>query len=242
MARNLVKRFGSGPAILDGIDLEVRHGEAVSLIGANGTGKSTLLRTCLRLIEPTSGSVELLGMQVMSLNARQLRRLRSRVGFIFQKHNLVARLSALSNVIHGAQARGLGMRAWYQGLAPQAIREEAMHCLERVGLADLAGQRADTLSGGQSQRVSIARALMQRPAFVIADEPVASLDPVAGEEVMNLFVRLLREDGTTLLFTTHHLSHALTYADRLIALKSGVVELDAGTRGLEASSLDYIYE
>ena len=233
----LHKAFDGGVRVLGGIDLTVHDGEAVALIGANGTGKSTLLRCCLRLVEPSAGSVSLLGEDLGACSAAQLRRLRSRVGFVFQRHNLVPRLSALSNVVHGAQARGRGPRLWYQALAPRAVREEAMTCLERVGLSRLAAQRVDRLSGGQSQRVAIARALMQRPAFVIADEPVASLDPAAGEEAMELFVRLMREDGTTLLFTSHNLRHALTYAERIVALKNGVVALDAPSRSQRLEEL-----
>ena len=237
----LEKRYDDGTTVLRGVDLRVGNGESVALIGSNGAGKSTLLRCCLRLIEPSAGSIRMLGQDVRELDGRGLRGLRARVGFVFQKHNLVPRVSALSNVIHGSQARSGGIRAWFQGLAQKSTREEAMHCLGRVGLADRAAKRADQLSGGQSQRVAIARTLMQRPDFVIADEPVASLDPAAGEDVMNLFVRLLREDGITLLYTSHNLRHAIDYADRVVALKSGLVELDTDTGSLDVRQLDTIY-
>ncbi|MEQ9487811.1 MAG: phosphonate ABC transporter ATP-binding protein [Alphaproteobacteria bacterium] len=240
--KGLRKRFPDGTDVLKGVDIDIHEGQSVALIGANGTGKSTLLRCCIRLIEPTAGSVNLLGEPVTSLKPRALRSLRSRIGFVFQKHNLVPRLSALSNVIHGAQARGGGLRTWYQSLAPAETRAQAMHCLHRVGLADIADRRADRLSGGQSQRVAIARALMQQPEFVMADEPVASLDPAAGEEVMQLFVDLLKEDGITLLYTSHNLRHALEYAGRVIALKQGNVVVDAATAGVDAESLGHIYE
>lgn len=240
-ATGITKTFDNETQVLRGVDLQVHKGESVALIGANGAGKSSLLRCCLRLIEPTSGDITVLGETVTGMDTKSLRVLRSKVGFVFQKHNLVARLSVLSNVIHGAQARGYGIRTWYQGFAPAEVREEAMYCLERVGLADFAERRADTLSGGQSQRVAIARALMQRPQFMMADEPVASLDPTAGEEVMRLFTRLLNEDGTTLLYTSHNLRHALEFAERVVALRGGVVELDAETASLNAGSLEYIY-
>ena len=239
---NLRKSYPDGTRVLDGVSADIYNGQSVALIGANGAGKSTLLRCCVRLIEPSAGTVELLGDQVTALRSRALRRLRSRVGFIFQKHNLVPRLSTLTNVIHGAQARSSGMRTWYQGLAPAITREEAMHCLDRVGLSDFAGRRADRLSGGQSQRVAIARALMQRPEFMMADEPVASLDPAAGEEVMHLFVSLLQEDGITLLYTSHNLRHALEYADRVIALQDGIVSIDTPTGSIDADALGHIYE
>ena len=238
--QGLAKAFGARP-VLRGVDLAVPRGQAVALIGANGAGKSTLLRCCLRLIEPDIGQVGLLGERVTSLRRSGLRRLRARVGFVFQRHNLVGRSSALTNVLHGGQARHDGPLYWLQSLAPAAARWEAMRCLDRVRLADLALQRADRLSGGQSQRVAIARALMQRPELVMADEPVASLDPSAGEEVMDLFVQLIREEGLTLVFTSHNLEHALAYADRVVALKDGRIVLDAPSSALTARDLAFVY-
>ncbi len=239
--RGLRKSFGSAE-ILHGVDLEVPGGRSVALIGANGSGKSTLLRCCLRLLEPDGGTIRLLGKDVEALDRRALRRLRAKVGFVFQKHNLVPRLSALTNVLHGAQARRGGPGTWFQGLARAVEREEAMHCLDLVGLADQAAKRADALSGGQSQRVAIARALMQRPQMVFADEPVASLDPAAGEDVMTLFVDLMRDQNVTLFFTSHHLNHALSFADHLIALRSGRKVLDCATADQDFETLKSIYQ
>jgi phosphonate transport system ATP-binding protein len=226
----LTKRFGSRPAVFEGLDFAVTHREAVAVIGANGTGKSTLMRALVRLTEVDEGVIEVLGEKVRSLETVKLRRLRSRVGFVFQKHNLVQRISALSNVVHGAQARHAGPHVWAQWCAPRHIREEAMHCLARVGLADRPNQRVDSLSGGQSQRVAIARMLMQRPELVIADEPVASLDPKAGAEVMDLLFNLTREAGLTLLFVSHHMDHAQAYADRIVGLGHGKVMIDIPSR------------
>jgi phosphonate transport system ATP-binding protein len=239
--RGLRKGFGDGVPVLRDVTVAVARGEAVSLIGANGAGKSTLLRACLRLIEPDAGSVELLGREVTTLAPEALRHLRAQVGVVFQRHNLVPRLSVLSNVVHGAQARAAGPRTWFQALAPQRIRAEAMHCLELVGLTDLARRRADQLSGGESQRVAIARAFMQRPRLMLADEPVASLDPSAGEAVMRLFVDLLRRQRMTLLFTSHNLRHAVEYADRVVGLRHGRVELDAPAAGQDLARLREIY-
>ncbi|MEQ8395912.1 ATP-binding cassette domain-containing protein [Thalassobaculum sp.] len=237
----LTKSFAAR-RVLRGVDLTVPRGQAVALIGANGAGKSTLLRCCLRLIEPDAGQIGLLGADVGALGRDRLRALRARVGFVFQRHNLVGRLSALSNVVHGAQAYRRGPLCWLQSLAPARERAAAMHCLDRVGLADLALQRADRLSGGQSQRVAIARALMQRPALVMADEPVASPDPSAGEDVMGLFVQLIREEGLTLVFTSHNLEHALAYADRVVALKDGRIVLDAPPSTLDPDALGFVYD
>lgn len=221
----LSKSFG-GRRIVDGLDLQVLEGESVAIIGANGTGKSTLLRMMIRLVEPDAGSVALFGEDVRAARGRGLARLRARVGFVFQKHNLVGRMTALSNVVHGVQARRSGPRTWHQALAARADREEAMACLEAVGLADRALQRVGSRSGGQSQRVAIARMLMQRPDLVLADEPDASLDPKAGEEVMGLLARLARDKGIGLVFVSHHMEHAVRFADRIVGLAGGRVALD----------------
>jgi phosphonate transport system ATP-binding protein len=238
--RGLAKAF-PGSQVLRGVDLTVPRGQAVALIGANGAGKSTLLRCLIRLVEPSAGSVRLLGGEVTGASPKALRRIRARVGFVFQRHNLVPRHSVLTNVLHGAQARHAGPRVWLQMLARDGDRLEALRCLEMVGLAHVAERRADQLSGGQSQRVAIARALMQRPRLMLADEPVASLDPAAGEEVMDLFVRLIRIEGVSLVFTCHCLEHALRYADRVIGLKGGLIGLDAPAASLSERDLRGIY-
>ena len=178
--------------VLHGLDFTVHAGVATALIGANGSGKSTAMKCLIRLVEPSSGKIDMLGLDVVSLGPRDWRRFRSQVGVVWQKHNLVPRLSALTNVVHGVQARMSGPRTWFQSLATQAVRQEALACLSRVGLADKALQRVDSLSGGQQQRVAIARMLMQRPAIILADEPDASLDPQSGEEVMRLLSDLAR--------------------------------------------------
>ena len=239
--KNLSKSFTPDRRIFSGIDLSIAPGSLVALIGANGAGKSTLLRCIPRLIAPDSGEIAVLGANV-SGSSRQLRKIRSRIGFVFQKHNLVGRLSALTNVIHGAQARGYSIRAWAQCWSPQVLRQEAIDCLARVGLAHTAGQRADSLSGGQQQRVAIARALMQRPDIVLADEPAASLDPQAGDEVMRLFATLMRKEAKTVVFTSHNLIHALEFADRVIAIgDGGRIVLDAPSACLRESDLRGLY-
>ena len=236
----LQKSFARGRPVFSGITLDIAPNSIVALIGANGAGKSTLLRCIPRLIEPDTGAIRVLGSDVMGPR-RALIGLRRRIGFVFQKHNLVGRLSSLTNVVHGAQARNLGSRAWLQSLAPHAIRQEALDCLNRVGLAAMAGQRADQLSGGQSQRVAIARALMQRPDIVLADEPAASLDPQAGDEVMQLFASLMRQEAKTVVFTSHNLSHALSFADRVVAIGGGKIMLDQPSSRLKESELRDLY-
>jgi phosphonate transport system ATP-binding protein len=234
------KSFGAR-RILDSAGFIVESGEAVALIGANGAGKSTLLRLLVRLIEPDAGTIRMLGENVVAADRRQLRALRCRVGFVFQQHNLVGRASVLSNVIHGALGRVPFLAASSHRLAPAALRAEALHCLARVGLADLARSRADRLSGGQSQRVAIARALMQRPVLLLADEPAASLDPVAGEEVMRVFRALVDDDGLTLVFTSHNLEHARRFADRAVGLRGGRVAIDCAADRLDAAAADALY-
>ncbi len=221
----VTKSFG-GRAVLQGVGFAVPEGQALSLIGANGSGKSTLLRCLIRLTEPDAGSVRIAGREVTALSPRELRRFRSGVGVVWQKHNLVPRLSALTNVIHGVQARMSGPKTWHQALAPDDVRDEALRCLARVGLADRAEQRVSSLSGGQSQRVAIARMLMQRPQLVLADEPDASLDPQSGEDVMRLLSGLAREEGLTLIVVSHRLEHATAFSDRIVGLADGRIAMD----------------
>jgi phosphonate transport system ATP-binding protein len=242
VVRNLAKTYDGQDHVLHDINFDIHRGQAVSLIGHNGSGKSTLLRCCLRLVEPTGGTIRLFGEEITESRRKRVRGCRCRVGFIFQRHNLVPRLSVLTNVLHGAQARRSGPRVWYHSLARQNDREEALACLERVGLAHLAKRRADQLSGGESQRVAIARALMQRPKLLMADEPAASLDPSAGDEVMQLFRDLCREEGLTLVFVSHNLEHALKYGERILGLRDGRLELNTLAETEDVSSLRGLYD
>lgn len=235
----LRKSFASGQTVLDQIHAEIAPGECVALIGPNGAGKSTLLRCLAGLIPLSGGEIRILGEKFSdSPTLRQRRALRRRLGFVFQFHGLVRRTSALSNVVNGFLGQGTGWRAWHQMLAPEPLRAAAHEALEAVGLGDRWNARADTLSGGQSQRVAIARAIVHEPDLLIADEPAASLDPAAGHEVMSLFRRLARERGSTLLFTTHDMDHALAYADRIIVLRRGRIVLDQASRALDRAALE----
>lgn len=237
----LTKSF-AGTEILRGVDFALAPGQSTALIGANGSGKSTLLRCLVRLVEPTSGQVRMLEQEVGTLSSAALRRFRARVGIVWQRHNLVPRLSALSNVVHGVQARMSGPRAWAQTLAPAAVRAEAMACLARVGLADRAMTRVDSLSGGQQQRVAIARMLMQRPEFILADEPDASLDPQTGQEVMELLLGLVRQEGLSLLVISHRLEHTIAYSDRILGLAQGRIALDRPTPGTDPALLRRFFD
>lgn len=240
--RGLSKRYaGADTPVWADVSFDVPKGQRLAIIGGNGAGKSTLLRCCMRLIEPDTGQILLAEQDLTRQRGQALTKARAKVGIVFQKHNLVGRLSVLTNVLHGAMAREASPRLWFQGLASNEARDYAMHCLEQVNLGHLATRRADELSGGQSQRVAIARALMQKPDMIFADEPVASLDPQAGEDVMQVFSDLTKDKGLTLLFVTHHLEHAMHYADRVIGLQQRRVQLDACVSRLSAQELRGIY-
>ncbi len=240
-AIGLAKRFGTGAPVFSDLNFSIPQGDCVALVGANGTGKSTLLRCCLGLITPDAGQVSLLGERLADLGGAARRALRARTGLVGQKHNLVPRLSVLSNVIHGLLGRHSGPRYWMQGLAPAEARAAAMTALTKVGLADLALRRADQLSGGQSQRVAIARALVGNPRFLVADEPCASLDPQAGEEVMALFMSLVKREGVTVLFTSHNVQHALSYGDRILGLQGGRIAIDAPSANVTSTEMAQLY-
>ena len=240
--RGLRKSYDRKTEILKGIDLAIRPGERVALIGSNGCGKSTLLRCLIGLHEVTAGEVTALGETFTGFpGGAQKARLRRQTGFVFQKHCLVRRRSVLSNVVHGMLSEPGSWRAFSQMTAPEPWRRAALEALSWVNLTDKAGARADALSGGQQQRVAIARALVRRPALVIADEPAASLDPVSGQDVMALFSRLCAENGITLLFTTHDMAHARSFADRIVALKSGQLLFDKPATTTTDADLEEVF-
>ncbi|WP_411721110.1 phosphonate ABC transporter ATP-binding protein [Mycetocola sp.] len=235
----LTKHFGATTA-LDGVSLTVRRGEIVVLLGLSGSGKSTLLRHLDALENPTTGSVNVLGEDVPALTGRRLRSLRSRVGFIFQQFELVPSLSVLENVLTGALAelRGPRLGLWSY---PKSKKLRALQHLDRVGLLQHAYQRADTLSGGQQQRVAIARALMQNPSILLADEPVASLDPESSDQVMALIREIASEQGLTVVCSLHQVDLAIAWADRIVGLRHGAVVLDTPAAGLSKAEVMEIY-
>ncbi|MFC4005355.1 phosphonate ABC transporter ATP-binding protein [Prauserella oleivorans] len=237
--RGLVKRFGTTTAVA-GVDLDIRAGELVVLLGLSGSGKSTLLR-CLNGLHPVSeGEVVVHDVAVHECRPAQLRRLRTDVGFVFQQFNLMGRLTCLENVLIGALGRVRGPR---YGLLtwPARLKREALGHLDRVGLADQAYQRADTLSGGQQQRVALARTLMQGPRLVLADEPVASLDPENSDAVMDLLRRVCREDRLTVLCSLHQVELALGWGDRLVGLRAGRKVLDRPAADVSRAEVMDVY-
>jgi phosphonate transport system ATP-binding protein len=241
--RGVTKRFGGAKPLtaLDNVDLEIKRGELCVLIGLSGSGKSTLLRHINGLHLPSSGSVHVLGTDVTSASRKELRALRKRVGFVFQSFNLVARSTVLENVLTGALGRLRGPRFGVSSY-PNALRQEAANHLERVGLGDRLFQRTGTLSGGQQQRVGIARMLMQGPELVLADEPVASLDPEASRTVMNLLFQICQEDGLTVVCSLHQVELALAHGTRLVGLRDGQIVLDVPTAEIDVVGAMRVYE
>lgn len=241
---NLNKTFGRKQALFD-LALSVKPGEMVALIGASGSGKSTLLRHVAGLAccdRAAGGRVQVLGRQVQADGALNgdVRRLRSDIGYIFQQFNLVGRLSVLQNVLLGCLGR---MPRWRGslGLFNAEEKQRALQALARVGLADLALQRASTLSGGQQQRVAIARALCQRAKVILADEPIASLDPESARKVMQILADINREDGTTVVVTLHQVDYAMRYCQRAVALKAGRIHYDGAAAELHPHFLNDLY-
>jgi phosphonate transport system ATP-binding protein len=234
------KRFGPDVLGLDDVSLTVHAGEVVALVGLSGSGKSTLLRHVDGLHLPTAGRVQVLGVDVGTVRGSALRTLRRRIGFVFQQFELVGSRTVLENVCTGALGRLRGPRL---GLPtyPKAVRREGLEHLDRVGLADRAFQRADTLAGGQQQRVAVARALMQRPEVLLADEPVASLDPESSEQVMALLKTISRENSLTVLCSLHQVDLALGWGDRIVGLRGGRTVLDLPTAGLDREQVMAVY-
>jgi phosphonate transport system ATP-binding protein len=238
--RDLVKVYPHGARALDGINLDIRKGEFVVLIGLSGSGKSTLLRCINRLVEPTSGRVMFGGAEVTLARGRELRHIRRRIGMIFQQFNLVKRSSVFANVLAGR----LGYRSTWRTIASRPSREDvalAFENLERVGILEKAYARADALSGGQQQRVGIARALMQQPELMLADEPVASLDPATSHSVLRYLEEINKTDGITVICSLHFLSLARRYGSRVIALKGGYVAFDGKPVEIDERRFKEIY-
>ena len=238
--KHLVKTYPSGTRALDGITLDVQRGEFVVLIGLSGSGKSTLLRCINRLVDPTSGTVTFDGIDVTAADRVAMRHVRRRIGMIFQQFNLVRRSSVFSNVLAGR----LGYMSTWRTLASRPTSSDvaaAFENLGRVGIADRAFSRADALSGGQQQRVGIARALMQKPELMLADEPVASLDPATSHSVMKYLEEINKKDGITVVCSLHFLSLARRYGTRVIALKAGQVAFDGRPAEIDERRFKDIY-
>ena len=231
---------------LDGVSLDINPGEMVALIGASGSGKSTLLRHVAGLAvgdaNSQGGSIEVLGRPVQARGrlAADIRATRARVGFVFQQFNLVGRLPVMTNVLTGSLGR-LPLWRTLLGQFPLEDRERALDALHRVGIAETAWQRASTLSGGQQQRAAIARTLVQRAEIILADEPIASLDPESSRRVMETLATINAEDKTTVVVCLHQVDFAIRYCPRTIALKKGAVVYDGPSAELTPTALRDLY-
>jgi phosphonate transport system ATP-binding protein len=226
--KNLTKIYDDGTVALKNVSFTVEDGEFLIIIGLSGSGKSTLLRCINRLIDPTEGDIIWDGVNLAKLEGEDLRKTRRQIGMIFQHFNLVKRSSVLTNVLSGR----LGYSPALQSLTHRFSKEDqqkAWDSLERLGIRDQALKRADELSGGQQQRVGIARALMQEPKLILADEPVASLDPVLAHSILNNLERLNQEENMTLICSLHYLDLVQRYASRVIGLRDGEI-VYRGTR------------
>ena len=246
----LSKTFGQTRALND-VSLLVQKGEMVALIGASGSGKSTLLRHVAGLVggdpvrgkgEGGNGEIRILGETVQSGGtvARDVRRIRAHIGFVFQQFNLVNRLSVMTNVVTGVLGRIPSWRGTL-GLFTREERHLAMQALSRVGMGQYMTQRASTLSGGQQQRAAIARALVQQAKIVLADEPIASLDPESARRVMEILATVNREDGITVVVSLHQVDYALRYCPRTVAMRAGEIIYDGPSEALTPEFLRELY-
>lgn len=236
----LAKRYRTGDHALKGVSFEIAGGQVVGLIGPSGAGKSTLIRCVNRLVEPTSGRVALNDRDITAAGGSELRRVRRRIGMIFQEYALVERLSVMENVLSGRLGYVPFWRSFFRRF-PQNDVDKAFILLERVGLADHADKRADALSGGQRQRVGIARALEQDPELLLVDEPTASLDPKTSRQIMRLILEICRERDLPAIINIHDVALAKLFVDRIVGLRAGEVVFDDVPGALDDAALTLIY-
>ena len=228
------KVYGNGTKGLDDVSLEIQNGEFVAIIGLSGAGKSTLIRTINKMIDITDGSLTVDGVDVSTLKGKSLRKFRRKIGMVFQSFNLVTKVSVINNVLT-ARAADMSFLRIFLGLYKKTDKVKALEALDKVYI------RADQLSGGQQQRVALARTLAQDPEIILADEPVAALDPVMAETVMDDFKRINKEMGITVLINIHHVDLALQYADRIIGIKAGKIVYDGPSSAITEDTLQTIY-
>jgi phosphonate transport system ATP-binding protein len=229
--RGVRKTYGTTTA-LAGVDLDLAPGEFVAVLGPSGAGKTTLMRTLTGMVRPDDGEVRVGEHDLVTLSGPQLRAAQNRIGMVHQQFNLVGRLRVLTNVLMG-RLPGMGPLAWLAGRYDRAAVADAYACLERIDLLDRAHQRADTLSGGQQQRVALARALCQKPRLMLADEPVASVDPKLAERILGHLREINREQGITTLVNLHTVALAARFADRVVGVNSGRIVVDGPVALLE---------
>ena len=234
------KVYPNGTVGLDDVNLTIQDGEFVAIIGRSGAGKSTLLRSVNRMHQITSGTLTVNGTDVSTLSGKSLRRFRRGIGMVFQSFNLVTRTTVIKNVLSACVP---DMPFWrvLLGAFRKADKIKALESLDKVGILDKAYMRADQLSGGQQQRVALARTLTQNPRIILADEPVAALDPVTAKQVMQDFVRINEEMGISILLNIHHVDLALKYCDRVVGVRAGEIVFDGPASTITQEQLDEVY-
>ena len=237
---NAGKTYPGGVVGMKHINLTISQGEFVAIIGLSGAGKSTLIRTVNRMIDVTEGQVLVDDVDVMNLKGKQLRRFRRKIGMIFQSFNLVTRATVVKNVL-ASRVPDMSFLAVLLGLYSSKQEMEALTALDKVGILDKAYTRCDQLSGGQQQRVALARTLDQNPSIILADEPVAALDPVTARQVMSDFKQINQDLNITILLNIHHVDLALDYADRVIGIRAGEIVFDGPSQNVTQEILDEIY-
>jgi len=239
--RNLTKVYGKNTRALNGITLDFYPGEFIVVIGPSGAGKSTFIRCINRLVDPSEGEMIFDGSHLESLKGKDLRKARSKIGMIFQHYNLVGRTNVIKNVLHG-QLSNMPLYKSLLGLYRHDDKKEAVELLKKVGLQDQIYKRADELSGGQMQRVGICRAILQRPKLLLADEPIASLDPLSAKIVMQQLYDISVERQLTCIVNLHQVDYAKKYATRIIGIKGGRVVFDGTPSQLTDDMVAHIYE
>ena len=237
---NCYKEYPNGTKALNNVNLTIEQGEMVAIIGLSGAGKSTLIRLINKMIPVTSGQCIVDGTDVMELNRSQLRKFRRKIGMVFQSFNLVNRTTVIKNVL-AARVADMNFFQTLFGLYTKEDKLLALESLDRVGILEKAYQRADQLSGGQQQRVALARCLAQNPKIILADEPVAALDPVTANMVMEDFVNINKQLNITILINIHHVDIALKYCDRIIGVKAGEIVFDGPASEVTDKTLQTIY-
>ena len=234
------KVYPNGLHALKNVSLEINQGEFVAIIGLSGAGKSTLLRTINRMHDISEGSLTVNGQEINDLAGKDLRKFRRKIGMVFQSFNLVTRTTVVNNVL---TSRVPDMPLWKSiiGLYSKEDKVIALEALDKVGILDKAYVRADQLSGGQQQRVALARTLAQKPEIILADEPVAALDPITAKQVMDDFKKINKELNMSVLINIHHVDLALKYADRVIGIKAGEIVYDGPSAEVDSEVLKQIY-
>ncbi len=239
--KHVNKTYPNGYQALEDVSLDIAQGEFVAIIGLSGAGKSTLIRAINKMHDISSGSVTVDGVDVSTLSGKALRKFRRNIGMIFQSFNLITRTSVLNNVLT-ASVPELPLWRSVLGVYPQKDKIAALEALDKVGILEKAYVRVDQLSGGQQQRVALARTLAQNPSIILADEPVAALDPVTAKQVMDDFTRINKDFNISVLINIHHVDLALEYADRVIGIRAGKIVYDGPSAQVDEAVLDRIYK